>query len=69
MTTKVNPIDPTHYNQFNIQPITFIMANNLSFSQGNAIKYICRYQNKNGIEDLKKAKQYIDFMIEEMSVK
>lgn len=55
----------SHY-QGAIQPIDFIMSNNLSFCQGNAIKYVFRYKNKGGIEDLKKAKHYIDFMIEEL---
>lgn len=55
----------SHY-QGTIQPIEFIMSNNLSFCQGNAIKYIFRYKDKNGIEDLRKAKHYIDFMIEEL---
>ncbi len=58
-------IGGNHYKDMTIQPIDFIMANNLSFCQGNVIKYICRYKNKNGIQDLQKAKQYIDFLIEE----
>jgi len=32
--------------------------------QGNVIKYICRYKDKNGIEDLKKARHYIDMILE-----
>ncbi len=56
----------THYKDMKIQPIEFIMGNNLSYNQGNVVKYVCRYKDKNGIEDLKKAKQYIDFMIEEL---
>ena len=55
-----------HYNKMAIQPVTFIMANNLSYAQGNVIKYVCRYQDKNGLQDLQKAKQYIDFMINEL---
>ena len=58
-----NPIDPDHY-YFEIEPWDFIHANKLDFAQGNVIKYICRYKNKNGIEDLKKAKQYIEMLIE-----
>ncbi len=63
---KVDPskIDPEHYNKHPIQPINFIIANKLNFCEGNVIKYICRYKHKNGIEDLKKAKQYIDFLID-----
>ena len=47
-----------------IQPIEFIHKNNLSFIQGNIIKYVCRYKSKGGIEDLQKAKHYIDLLIE-----
>lgn len=53
-----------HYKNFTIQPIEFIHKNNLSFIQGNVIKYVTRYKEKNGIEDLKKAKHYIDLLIE-----
>lgn len=55
-----------HYKMLKIQPIEYIMANDLSYTQGNVIKYVTRYKEKNGIEDLKKAKHYIDFMIEEL---
>lgn len=53
-----------HYNHFEIEPIEFIMANGLDFCQGNVIKYVCRYRNKGGVEDLKKAIDYLDTMIE-----
>ena len=53
-----------HYKEFPIQPIEFIQKNGLSFAQGNVIKYICRYKAKNGLQDLKKARHYIDLMIE-----
>ena len=33
---------------------------------GNVVKYILRFQKKNGIEDLKKARKYLDWLIEEM---
>ena len=48
-----------------IQPIDFIIANNIGFCEGNIIKYISRYKNKNGVEDLYKARQYIEFLITE----
>ena len=52
-----------HYKKHAIQPYTFITKNNLSFFQGNVIKYVCRYLNKNGIEDLEKIKHYCDLEI------
>jgi len=55
-----------HYTQWKIQPITFITANKLNFCQGNVVKYVMRYKEKNGIEDLEKAKVYIDYLIQEL---
>ncbi len=52
-----------HYEQYTIQPIEFIGANNLDFFQGNIIKYVMRYKAKNGLEDLKKARHYLDMLI------
>ena len=57
-------IGGNHYKNLKIQPIEYIMANNLNYCQGNAIKYLTRYKDKNGLEDLKKAKHYIDILIQ-----
>lgn len=54
----------THYKKCAIQPIEFIYANDIPFIEGNIIKYVTRHRDKNGIEDLKKAKHYIDLLIE-----
>ena len=56
--------EPPHYTQHAIEPIDFIIKNKLNFCQGNVGKYICRYKSKGGVEDLKKARQYIDFLID-----
>ena len=53
-----------HYKNFKIQPIEFITANKLSFIQGNVIKYICRYDKKNGKEDIDKAIHYCELLKE-----
>lgn len=63
-TTLNTQIGGNHYKTFEIQPIEFIHKNHLSYIQGNVIKYVCRYRDKNGIEDLKKARHYIDMLIE-----
>ena len=60
----------SHYQNFTIQPAEFVNKNKLLFAEGNAIKYICRWRYKHDtkeaqIEDLKKAKQYIDLLIEQ----
>ena len=63
-----NPLDiqhgGDHYKNKGIQPIEYILANNLGFCEGNAVKYLTRYKEKNGLEDLNKAKHYIDFLID-----
>ena len=55
----------SHY-KMKIQPYKFIRENNLSFFQGNVIKYVVRYKNKNGIEDLKKIIHYCELEIDEI---
>ena len=55
--------------RFHIQPYEFISKNDLSFFQGNVVKYVCRYLNKNGIEDINKIKHYCDLEIEHMKDK
>lgn len=63
--TPINQqIGGNHYKQFKIQPVEFIHRNNIGFMEGNAIKYLCRYKSKGGIEDLRKAKHYIEMLIE-----
>ena len=54
----------SHYKNFVIQPAQFINKNRLLFAEGNVIKYVCRHKNKNGKDDLEKAKHYIDMIIE-----
>jgi len=53
-----------HYKMKTIQPWDFIVANSIGFLEGNAIKYLTRWREKGGIEDLKKAQHYIDKLIE-----
>ena len=53
-----------HYKDKAIQVWDFIAANNLDYFQGNVVKYVSRYKDKGGLEDLKKARHYIDKIIE-----
>jgi len=53
-----------HYKQMPIQPTYFTFVNGLDGLQHSVIKYICRYKEKGGREDLEKAKHYIDLLIE-----
>lgn len=59
-----NAINPAHYTELRIQPVDYIETNKLDFFEGNIVKYVSRYKRKNGLEDLKKAKYYIDKIIE-----
>ena len=54
---------PKHYSQGKIDSWDFIEANNMDFFEGNIIKYITRYKFKNGLEDLLKARTYLDKLI------
>jgi hypothetical protein len=54
----------SHYKKMAIQPIDFIYFNDIPFIEGNIIKYILRHKKKNGLEDLKKAKHYLEILIE-----
>jgi len=66
MTSKVynKQIGGSHYKDMVIQPSEFINKNKLQFAEGNAIKYICRHAHKGEVQDLEKAKHYIDMIIE-----
>lgn len=61
---KDNFPNQAHYNFLKIQPIEFIVKNNIGFMEGNAIKYIVRYKNKNGVDDLLKCRTYLLWMLE-----
>jgi hypothetical protein len=64
MSSLSTQVGGSHYKEMNIQPIEYIMKNNIGFIEGNAIKYISRWRSKGGVEDLKKARHYLDMLIE-----
>jgi len=54
----------THYEQYDIQPVDFIVETvGPGWLVGNVIKYVMRYNEKNGVEDLKKAAHYVEMLI------
>jgi hypothetical protein len=53
---------PEHY-QNEIQAIDIIESHDLNFSEGNVIKYVLRWRKKGGVEDLEKAKYYLERLI------
>lgn len=57
-------ISGTHYKCLPIQPFEYIHANGIPFAEGSVIKYVSRWRLKNGIDDLKKAKHFLEMLIE-----
>ncbi|WP_198077576.1 DUF3310 domain-containing protein [Acinetobacter calcoaceticus] len=53
-----------HYKKLVIQPMQYALANGLDAGQATIIKYVTRFKDKNGLEDLKKARHTIDLLIE-----
>ena len=64
MNNKKDNIKPDHYGDSGIDVISFCQANKFDFMQGNVIKFITRYRKKNGLEDLRKAVEYINRILE-----
>ena len=56
-------VAPAHYLKYEIEPFEFIIRNKLPFDIGNVVKYVLRYDDKNGIEDLRKAMRNIELRI------
>ena len=56
-----------HYKKYKIQPLEYIVTNRINFLEGNIIKYVTRWRDKGGVEDLLKARHYLDVLIEEES--
>ena len=54
----------SHYKDKGIQPIIYIHANELGFCEGNVVKYVTRWRDKNGVADLRKAIHYLELLIE-----
>jgi len=65
MDSTSDPINPHHYafDEGVIECIDYIESHAFDFLEGNVIKYVTRYQHKNGAEDLKKAKWYLERLI------
>lgn len=63
MSANEKQVDGEHY-KLVIQPWDYITFNRLGYLEGNIIKYVTRYKEKNGVRDLEKAKHYLDKLIE-----
>jgi len=54
----------THYKKFAIQPAEFCHKNKIPYLEATAIKYLCRWRDKGGLEDLDKAIHFIELLKE-----
>ena len=61
LTTQVGG---SHYKDMAIQPFEYNHANGIPFAEGNVIKYVSRWRAKGGVQDLKKARHFLDLLIE-----
>jgi hypothetical protein len=64
MKSYKKQVGGSHYKKYKIQPVEFIVKNNIGFCEGNIIKYILRFKEKGGVQDLEKAKHYIELLID-----
>ena len=64
MKASDNQIGGEHYKNMAIQPSEYIYRNNLNWLQGNVIKYVTRFKQKNGVQDIDKAIHYLELLKE-----
>lgn len=63
-SASVVQVGGDHYKAMAIQPFEYITANSIGFAEGSVIKYVSRWRKKNGVEDLRKARHFLDLLIE-----
>ena len=64
MSSLKEQVGGSHYKGMAIQPAEFVHANKIPYLEGSVIYYVARWREKNGIEDLKKARHTLDLLIE-----
>ena len=64
IAATADAVNPNHYRQGMIEVIDFIEDQQMDYKEGNVIKYVSRYKYKNGLEDLLKAKWYLQRLID-----
>jgi hypothetical protein len=63
-TANDTQVGGQHYKTKTIQPWDYIAANQLGYFEGNIVKYVSRWRDKGGLDDLRKARHYLDKLIE-----
>jgi hypothetical protein len=61
---KSSQVGGNHYSKLAIQPYEYVTANGIPYIEGNVIKYVTRWKDKGGVEDLKKAIHSLEWLIE-----
>ncbi len=64
MSATKKQVGGDHYKKMKIQPETFIYENGIGWHEGTAIKYLCRWRDKGGVDDLDKAIHIIELLKE-----
>ena len=64
MSAMDRQVSGSHYKTMMIQPLEYALANNLGVCEHAVVKYISRWREKGGVEDLRKAAHYIEILIE-----
>jgi hypothetical protein len=64
MAANEKQVGGNHYKGKGIQPWDYIAANNIPYFEGNIIKYVSRWRDKGGVDDLRKAWHYLEKLIE-----
>ena len=62
---EMNTLNPDHYQQGEIEVIDFILDQKMDYLTASVQKYLARWRFKNGIDDLRKAKWFLDKLIEQ----
>lgn len=64
MSANEVQVSGTHYKNKTVQPWDYIASNGLGYFEGNIVKYVSRWRDKGGVDDLRKARHYLDKLIE-----
>ena len=66
MSALERQVGGSHYKDLPIQPIEYILANDLPFCEGNIVKYVTRWKQKGGRQDLEKVIHYAQLLLDDL---
>lgn len=64
MSALDDQVGGDHYRQYKIQPVEFIVANDIPYIEARCIEYLLRWRQKGGVETLRKVQHYVEILIE-----